>query len=102
MSNPFQQSQANLTQSQLAHQVSNQFQSAYNQYAAQGQQQSQQVQWAAMAAQSAMSGLLMQKEKNYMINGVLMTFEQFLDEVAPGDDNAMRTFLTLKYSGLES
>ena len=34
--------------------------------------------------------------RNYMIDGVWMTFEQFLDQVAPGD-SPMRTFLTLKY-----
>ena len=93
MSNLFQQSQANLTQSYLSGQVQNQFQSAYNQYAAQNLAQTPQAQFNA--------ALLGQYQKKFMINGVTMTFREFLDEIAPGEDNSLRTFLTLKYQGLE-
>ncbi len=37
------------------------------------------------------------RKHRYMINGRTMTWEEFLDELAPGEDNPMRTFLILKY-----
>ena len=50
------------------------------------------------AQQSQAYNAAMQKNQHrYMINGVTMTWTQFLDELAPGDDNPMRTFLILKY-----
>jgi hypothetical protein len=42
---------------------------------------------------------LKQHQHGFMIDGRTMTFRDFLDELAPGDDNPMRTFLTLKYGG---
>ena len=36
-------------------------------------------------------------QHGWMINGVTMTWADFLDELAPGLDNPLRTFLTLKY-----
>ena len=33
----------------------------------------------------------------FMLDGRTMTFQEFLDEVAPDLDSPMRTFLTLKY-----
>ena len=47
--------------------------------------------------QTAMANSLGRWRKEWMINGVPMTFEQFLDELAPGEDNSLRTFLILKY-----
>lgn len=43
---------------------------------------------------------LERNQHRYMINGKTMTWDQFLDELAPGDDNPMRSFLTLKYKGM--
>ena len=60
------------------------------QYAQQWQYQHQQynaVMFNQMAAE---------RQHRFMIDGRTMTFEQFLDEVAP-EPGAMRTFLTLKY-----
>lgn len=42
---------------------------------------------------------LKQHQHGFMIEGRTMTFQQFLDELAPGEDNPMRTFLMLKYGG---
>lgn len=42
---------------------------------------------------------LRQNQHTWMIDGRTMTFRDFLDEIAPGDDNPQRTFLTLKYGG---
>jgi len=47
--------------------------------------------------QAAFNAAMSARQHQYMINGRTMTFDDFLDEVAPGDDNPMRTFLTLKY-----
>jgi len=46
--------------------------------------------------QVLMAGLAQQRHE-WMINGRTMTWQEWLDELAPGDDNPMRTFLTLKY-----
>ncbi len=40
---------------------------------------------------------LARNQTQWMVNGIRMTFDEFLNEVAPGDDNPMRTFLILKY-----
>lgn len=47
--------------------------------------------------QQAYNHALARNQQQWMINGIRMTFDEFLDEVAPGDDNPMRTFLILKY-----
>jgi hypothetical protein len=36
-------------------------------------------------------------QHGWMVNGRTMTWADFLDELAPGEDNPLRTFLTLKY-----
>lgn len=78
----------------LANQAFNQ---ARNQYQ-QNQLASPQHQQAMLAQQqAAYNSMLNQRQHRYMINGRTMTFEQWLDELAPGEDNPMRTFLTLKY-----
>jgi hypothetical protein len=69
-------------------------QNAYN------QNQPHSGQYAAhMYAQQAQAynAALQKNQHRYMINGKTMTWDQFLDELAPGDDNPMRTFLILKY-----
>ncbi len=73
-------------------------QNAYNQNQMASSQHS-----ANMAAQQqALQGLLMQsqmaqQQHRFMIDGRTMTFNQWLDELAPGEDNSLRTFLILKY-----
>lgn len=62
----------------------------YNNY------QAQQAQ-AAHYNQILMQSQMAQQQHRYMINGRTMTWDEFLDELAPGDDNPMRTFLILKY-----
>ncbi len=47
--------------------------------------------------QQAYNHALARNQQQWMINGQRMTFDEFLNEVAPGDDNPMRTFLILKY-----
>ena len=98
MSNLLHNSTANLTQAQLQGQINNQFQSAYGQYAAQSVAT---LGLTSQAQHNAMAALLGQHQKKFMLNGRLMTFAEFLDEIAPGEDNSLRTFLTLKYQGLE-
>lgn len=46
---------------------------------------------------AAMQQSMARHKEDWMIDGKRMTFEQFLDEVAPGEDNSLRTFLILKY-----
>jgi hypothetical protein len=71
-------------------------------------QQSAQNQWgsalgaqgqAAQYNQALMQSLMAQQKQqhHWMINGRTMSFEAWLDELAPGEDNPMRTFLILKY-----
>jgi len=69
-------------------------QNAYNQNQAYSGQHA-----ANMYAQQAQAynAALQKNQHRYMINGKTMTWDQFLDELAPGDDNPMRTFLILKY-----
>jgi len=64
----------------------NQHQTAAGQHAA--NMYAQQFQHANAALQK--------HQHKFMIDGRTMTFDQFLDEVAP-EPGAMRTFLTLKY-----
>lgn len=54
---------------------------------------------AAMAQQqqAQYNAAMMRNQQQWMINGMRMTFDEFLDEIAPGEDNPMRTFLILKY-----
>jgi hypothetical protein len=47
--------------------------------------------------QAAYNAAMSARQHLFMINGRTMTFDDFLDEVAPGDDNPQRTFLILKY-----
>jgi hypothetical protein len=56
-------------------------------------------QQAHAQASRAYNAAMKQHQHHWMIDGRTMTFQQFLDEIAPGDDNPMRTFLTLKYGG---
>ena len=71
----------------------NQNQQASNSHSASWLAQQQAVQYN----QARMQNAIMQKQHRYMINGRTMTFEDWLDELAPGEDNPMRTFLILKY-----
>jgi len=71
----------------LANQAFNQ---QYNQY------QASQTQ-AALYNQILMQSQMARQQHRYMINGRTMSFDQWLDELAPGEDNPMRTFLILKY-----
>lgn len=52
-------------------------------------------QWQHLAGQ--FNQLAAQRQHRFMIDGRSMTFNDFLDEVAPDTDSPMRTFLTLKY-----
>lgn len=54
---------------------------------------------AAMAQQqmAQYNAAMQRNQQRWMVNGVRMTFDEFLDAIAPGDDNPMRTFLILKY-----
>lgn len=54
---------------------------------------------AAMAQQqmAQYNAAMQRRQHRWMVNGVTMTFDEFLDEMAPGEDNPMRTFLILKY-----
>ena len=47
--------------------------------------------------QAAYNSALSARQHRFMIDGRTMSFDDFLDEIAPGDDNPMRTFLILKY-----
>jgi hypothetical protein len=73
-------------------------QNAYNQNQAHsGQHAANMLAQQQAAYTAAQLGRLGQLQHRYMINGRSMDFDQFLDELAPGDDNPMRTFLILKY-----
>ena len=63
-----------------------------NQHAQQSAQQWQHQQYAA----GMFNQMAAERQHRFMIDGRTMTFDQFLDEVAP-EPGAMRTFLTLKY-----
>lgn len=67
-------------------------QSAMNQHAQQYAQQWQYQQYKA----GMFNQMAAERQHKFMIDGRTMTFDQFLDEVAP-EPGAMRTFLTLKY-----
>ena len=67
-------------------------QSAMNLHAQQYAQQWQHQQYNAVM----FNQMAAERQHRFMIDGRTMTFEQFLDEVAP-EPGAMRTFLTLKY-----
>ena len=56
--------------------------------------------YAQQSAANAYNAALQKNQHRYMINCRTMTWDQFLDELAPGDDNPMRSFLTLKYKGM--
>ena len=80
--------------SQMAANQQSGLQNAYNQNQAASAQHAANM----YAQQFQHANAAMQKNQHrYMINGVTMTWTQFLDELAPGDDNPMRTFLILKY-----
>lgn len=72
-----------LGQAQMSQMVANQFAQQYAQ------------QWQHQAGQ--FNQMATQRQHRFMLDGRTMTFEEFLDEVAPGNENPMRTFLTLKY-----
>lgn len=59
---------------------------------------SQTSQWHAQQMM-AYSQALMRNQHRWMVNGVSMTFAEFLDTICPEPDDPMRTFLTLKYAG---
>lgn len=67
----------------------------YQQASAAQQQNYQQA--MTQQQQTAMASSLGRWRREWMVNGVPMTFEEFLDEIAPGEDNSLRTFLILKY-----
>jgi len=73
--------------------LANQYSSQYNTYKAQQTQ-------AALWNQAMSQGMARQQHK-YMINGRTMHFDEFLNELCPDKDDPMRTFLTLKYKGME-
>lgn len=56
-------------------------------------------QQAHAQASQAYTAAMKQHQHRWMIDGRTMTFQSFLDEIAPGDNNPLRTFLTLKYGG---
>jgi len=56
-------------------------------------------QQAHAQASLAYTTAMKQNQHRWMIDGRTMTFRDFLDEIAPGEDNPQRTFLTLKYGG---
>ena len=58
--------------------------------------QQQAAQYNQILMQRAAAGLAGQQHQ-WMINGRTMTWDQWLDELAPGEDNSLRTFLILKY-----
>ena len=98
------------------HHMINPLQNAYNAYA-QGsihlqQQQAQNAaaqpyyagsiysqQYAQQALLGHNAAAMRKNQHRWMINGRTMTWHEFLDEMAPGEDNPQRTFLTLKYGG---
>lgn len=41
--------------------------------------------------------VLEQAQHQFMINGRTMTWNQWLDELAPGEANPMRSYLTLRF-----
>lgn len=87
-------SSSNLANSQMAANQQAGLLSGYNQnQSASGQHAAQMYAQQSQAYNAAMQ----QRQHRYMINGRTMTWDQFLDELAPGDDNPMRTFLILKY-----
>lgn len=45
---------------------------------------------------------LVKNQHKYMINGRTMNFDDFVNELCPDPEDPMRTFLTLKYQGMES
>ena len=55
------------------------------------------IQNLGLTQQAAQNQALRQRQHEWTVNGVSMTFQQFLDEIAPGDDNPLRSFLILKY-----
>lgn len=67
----------------------------------QGFGQAQLAQQYTQAQMQAMSLGLARQQHKYMINGRTMNFDQFLNELCPDADDPMRTFLTLKYKGME-
>ena len=72
--------QQGMSMQQLQHHAAQQFNAAYSQALASGQ------------------GGLYQRHQ-WMINGVGMSFDQFVDTLCPESDDPMRTFLILKYKG---
>ena len=70
-------------------------QNSYNQNQLASQAHSAQM--YIQQAQALQAAQLAQKQHQWMVAGRTMTFDEFLDEVAPGADNSMRTFLILKY-----
>ncbi len=85
-------SSSNLANSQLAY---NQNQAASGQHAANmsAQQQAMYNQYA----QGMFNQVAADRQHRWMIDGRTMTWDEWLDELAPGEDNSLRTFLILKY-----
>lgn len=96
-----------MTLGQLQGLANQQFNAAYGQIVnnnLQAQQQNQQL--AAIQAQYNSIGvvynsILAQNQKQWMVNGVAMTWDEFLDAVCPDQDDPHRTYLTLKYKGVK-
>lgn len=64
-------------------------------------QQNQAANQLYQAQVGMLSGQLYAHQHTWMVNGKTMTFEQFLDEICPDPDDAMRTLLILKYRGVK-
>jgi hypothetical protein len=65
------------------------------------QSQSYQNAAAQQYTQALIGGLMNQPRAEWMINGQILTFEQFVDTLCPDQDDPMRTLLILKYKGVK-
>lgn len=79
---------------QLSSLANQQFNQAYGQTMNWHAQQQLQYNQALMARMA-------QQQHRWMINGVTMNFDEFLDTICPEPEDPMRSFLTLKYKGME-
>ena len=49
----------------------------------------------------AYNSMLAQQKHEWMVNGVTMNFEDFLDTICPDEDDPHRTYLIMKYKGVK-
>lgn len=80
-------------------QANSAFDSAYQQYNSQSALAGPSAQQQAAQYNQALMNSLMQQRTEWMIAGVPMTFDEFLNTLCPDADDPMRSFLTLKYAG---